>query len=67
VTAWLMEASMRRLPIRQPLGGPALQRRRILTRAWLYVIWYCWQDGVAYDPAKHKALQRILAEKPAAA
>jgi len=41
---------------------------RILARAWLYVIWHCWQDGVAYDPARHKALQRILAEqKPAAA
>jgi transposase len=40
---------------------------RILARAWLYVIWHCWQDGVAYDPARHKALQRILAEeKPAA-
>ena len=41
---------------------------RIVARAWLYVIWHCWQDGVAYDPALHKALQRILAEeKPAAA
>jgi transposase len=41
---------------------------RILARAWLYVIWHCWQDGLAYDPARHKALQRILAyEKPAAA
>jgi transposase len=41
---------------------------RIVARAWLYVIWHCWQDGVAYDPARHKALQRILAEqKPAAA
>jgi transposase len=41
---------------------------RILARAWLYVIWHCWQDGAAYDPARHKALQRILAEeKPAAA
>lgn len=41
---------------------------RILARAWLYIIWHCWQHGVAYDPAKHKALQRILAEeKPAAA
>jgi transposase len=36
---------------------------RILARAWLYVIWHCWQDGVAYDPARHKALQRILAEQ----
>jgi len=33
---------------------------RILARAWLFVIWHCWQDGTAYDPAKHKALQRIL-------
>jgi transposase len=41
---------------------------RIVARAWLYVIWHCWQDGTAYDPARHKALQRILAEqKPAAA
>ena len=41
---------------------------RIVARAWLYVIWHCWQDGTAYDPALHKALQRILAEqKPAAA
>jgi transposase len=41
---------------------------RILARAWLYVIWHCWQDDAAYDPALHKALQRILAEeKPAAA
>jgi transposase len=41
---------------------------RIVGRAWLYVIWHCWQDGVPYDPALHKALQRILAEqKPAAA
>jgi transposase len=39
-----------------------------VARAWLYVIWHCWQDGTAYDPARHKALQRILAkEKPAAA
>jgi transposase len=41
---------------------------RILARAWLFVIWHCWQDGVAYDPARHKALQRVLAEeKPKAA
>ncbi|HWS92896.1 MAG TPA: hypothetical protein VN306_10495 [Mycobacterium sp.] len=39
---------------------------RILARAWLYVIWHCWQHHTAYDPARHKALQRILAEKPAA-
>ena len=40
---------------------------RIVARAWLYVIWHCWQDGVAYDPARHKALQRILAEQKTAA
>lgn len=33
---------------------------RILARAWLFVIWHCWQDGVAYEPAQHNALQRIL-------
>jgi transposase len=33
---------------------------RILARAWLYIIWHCWQDGLAYDPTKHRALQRIL-------
>ena len=33
---------------------------RILARAWLYVIWHCWQDGVAYDPTRHRALQHLL-------
>ena len=33
---------------------------RILARAWLYIIWHCWQDGVAYDPTKHRALQTLL-------
>ena len=33
---------------------------RILARAWLYVIWHCWHAGVAYNPAKHRALQRLL-------
>jgi len=27
---------------------------RILARAWLRVIWRCWQDGVAYDVTKHR-------------
>jgi transposase len=36
---------------------------RILARAWLYIIWHCWQDGVAYNPAKHKALQSVLTEQ----
>jgi transposase len=33
---------------------------RILARAWLHIIWRCWQDGVPYDPAKHRALQRLI-------
>jgi transposase len=40
---------------------------RILARAWLYVIWHCWHDGVPYDPQRHKALQRLLAEHQTAA
>lgn len=32
----------------------------ILARAWLDAIWHCWQDGVADDPARPKARQRIL-------
>ena len=38
---------------------------RILARAWIYVIWRCWQAGTAYDPAKHNALQRILDQQQA--
>jgi transposase len=33
---------------------------RITARAWIYVIWRCWQSGTAYDPAKHSALQLVL-------
>ena len=39
---------------------------RILARAWLHVIWRCWQDGTAYDPAKHNALQHVLDQQHAA-
>jgi transposase len=38
---------------------------RILARAWVYVIWRCWQDGVPYDPARHQALQRIILARAA--
>ena len=66
-----------RLPARQPLGCGHLRDARdrgkdhphavrILARAWIYVIWRCWHDGTAYDPAKHDALQRILARQHAA-
>ncbi len=40
---------------------------RILARAWLDIIWRCWQDRVPYDPAKHRALQTILATQHEAA
>ena len=33
---------------------------RILARAWLRVIWRCWQDGVAYDPTNHGGNQPFL-------
>ena len=33
---------------------------RILARAWLTIIWHCWQDGIAYNPTNHHALQPYL-------
>jgi transposase len=33
---------------------------RILARAWLHVIWHCWQTNTPYDPTRHKALQTLL-------
>ncbi|WP_307962341.1 IS110 family transposase [Salinispora arenicola] len=39
---------------------------RILARAWLHVIWHCWQDGIAYNPKAHHALQRVLTQNRAA-
>ena len=32
---------------------------RVLGRAWLRVLWRCWQDEVAYEPAKHGNLIRL--------
>lgn len=37
---------------------------RILARAWLMVIWRCWQNHEAYDPARHGAYQAL--QEPAA-
>ena len=31
---------------------------RTLGRGWCRIVWRCWQDGVPYDPARHRALQR---------
>jgi transposase len=40
---------------------------RIVARAWLHVIWHCWQTNQPYDPAHHRALQALLNDqKPAA-
>jgi hypothetical protein len=33
---------------------------RTVGRAWSRVVWQCWQDGVRYDPARHRALQRQI-------
>lgn len=33
---------------------------RILARAWVHIIWRAWQDNLAYDPLKHRALQTLL-------
>jgi transposase len=33
---------------------------RILARAWCRVIWRCWNDHTAYDPALHGGLQQLL-------
>jgi transposase len=32
---------------------------RVLARAWIRVIWRCWIDRVAYDPARHGAAVRL--------
>lgn len=33
---------------------------RILARAWIRVIWRCWQDSTAYDPTRHTAARQHL-------
>jgi transposase len=40
---------------------------RILARAWLYVIWHCWQNHTAYNPEQHGALQRLITNQQRAA
>lgn len=32
---------------------------RVLARAWIRVIWRCWQDGVPYDPTEHGNAARL--------
>lgn len=40
---------------------------RIIARAWLTIIWHCWQDRVPYHPTKHRALHPYLAPETKAA
>lgn len=32
---------------------------RILARAWIRVLWRCWREGTAYDPARHGSALRL--------
>jgi transposase len=34
---------------------------RSLGRAWIRVLWRCWQDNAAYDPDRHRGLQHHIA------
>jgi transposase len=36
---------------------------RILGRAWIRVLWRCWQDHTTYQPQRHGNLHRLLAAK----
>ena len=40
---------------------------RILARAWLHVIWHCWQTNQPYNPTQHRALQAHLKDQQPAA
>ena len=48
-------------------GKAANTTARILARAWLHIIWHCWQDQAPYDPQNHRALQRVLVQQRKAA
>jgi transposase len=37
---------------------------RVLARAWLHIIWHCWQTNAPYDPSRHRALQTLLTQQP---
>jgi transposase len=34
---------------------------RIVARAWIRIIWRCWQDGVAYNPQLHRGAVMLTA------
>ncbi len=39
---------------------------RILARAWIRVMWRCWQNGTPYDPALHGGAQQSVEQQVAA-
>jgi transposase len=39
---------------------------RILARAWVRVMWRCWQNGTPYDPALHGGVQQTIEQQLAA-
>jgi transposase len=64
--------SRRASPWAQSLYQAALDRGhdhphaiRILTRAWIRVIYRCWTDAVTYDPTRHGAITRTQQPSPA--
>lgn len=59
---WWADNSRRASPWAQAVYLSARQRGcdhphaiRILTRAWLRVLWRCWKDAKPYDPTQHRA------------
>jgi len=63
----LADSSRHRNPWAQDLYAQAIARGhdhpralRTLGRAWSRIVWQCWQDGIPYDPARHRALQRHI-------
>ena len=63
----LADSSRHHNPWAQDLYAQAIARGhdhpralRTLGRAWSRIVWQCWQDGVPYDPARHRALQRHI-------
>lgn len=52
------------------LYNPAIARghyhphaTHILARAWLHIVWKCWQTNTPYDPIRHDALQTLLTQQ----
>jgi transposase len=48
-------------------GGDHPHAIRILARAWLRVVWRCWQDHTSYNPTHHQAARPLLCAATATA